>query len=565
MTSFIYSIIYLFTAGNYTQNKFWSCLSHMASSLRYPTQFNTRYKITVLLSCSLVLTIPACSTLPKQIPQPMEYAFNTETDHTSLAKIVLPLREKNPDLTGYRVLYDPLEAIAARIHLIDKSEKTLDLQYYIWDNDKIGSLALHSIIKAADRGVKVRLLMDDNNAKKMEGIYLALDQHQNIEVKLYNPYRFRHYRAMDMVLDLKRINRRMHNKSFIADNQVALIGGRNMSNQYYNVSENYQFSDVDVMLVGSASDEIIHSFDEYWNDDYAFPVKQIVNPKHYTLRFDSLKQQLEQHAQNVTVQNYLDLAIRSHAFENWLNNSIQFDWVTAEVVSDSPIKIKAKAKKEQYLNFQLINHLEKPEYSIDIVSAYFVPEKKGAQMLGQLAQNDVQVRVLTNSFRANDVFLVHAFYGKYRKALLSNGVDLYEFLAAPETENLNENTQEIAEKAKVSLKGLSRSSLHAKMMAIDEKQVFIGSFNFDPRSAYLNTEIGVLLNSPSLAKTIHQTMDQNLSKYAYQLVLNANHQINWKIQHHDGNVKTYSSEPNMKWWQKAGIKIISWLPVEGFM
>lgn len=544
----------------------------MAQSSHPTTQLDTgklrhssTYKSAVLLSCSLIVGIPACTTLPKQTPQPIEYAFDTETQQTSLAQIILPLREQNPDLTGYHVLYDPLEAIAARIHLIDKAEKTLDLQYYIWDNDKIGSLALHSIIKAADRGVKVRLLMDDNNAKKMEGIYLALDQHKNIDVRLYNPYRFRHYRAMDMVLDLKRINRRMHNKSFIADNQIALIGGRNMSNQYYNVSDSYQFSDVDVMLVGSASDEIIHSFDEYWNDDYAFPVKNIVNPRHYSLRFDSLKQQLEQHSQTITVQNYLDLANRSHAFEKWLNSSIQFDWVKAEIVNDSPSKIRAKAKKEQHLNFQLLNRLEKPEQSVDIISAYFVPEKKGEKMLSELAQNNIHVRVLTNSFTANDVFLVHAFYGKYRKNLLNNDVELYEFLSAPETENLNANTDELAEKAKVSLKGLSRSSLHAKLMAIDQKQVFIGSFNFDPRSAYLNTEIGVLLDSPNLAKSVHQTMDQNLSKYAYKLVLDANNKINWKIKRHDGSIKTYHKEPKMKWWQKAGVKVISWLPLEGFM
>ena len=531
----------------------------------YKLRSSTSTKTAVLLSCSMILGVPACSTLPKQIPQPIEYAFDTETKQTALAQIVLPLREQNPNLTGYRVLYDPLEALAARIHLIDKAEKTLDLQYYIWDNDRIGALALDSIIKAADRGVKVRLLMDDNNAKKMEGIYLALDQHKNIDVRLYNPYRFRHYRAMDMVLDLKRINRRMHNKSFIADNQIALIGGRNMSNHYYNVSDNYQFSDVDVMLVGSASDEIIHSFDEYWNDDYAFPVKQIVNSRHYSLRFEGLKQQLDEHSQSINVQNYLNLANRSHAFEQWLNSGIQLDWVKAEVVNDSPSKIRAKAKKEQHLNFQLLKHLEKPEQSVDIISAYFVPEKKGEKALSELAQNNIHVRVLTNSFNANDVSLVHAFYSKYRKNLLKGDVELYEFLSVPETENLNANTDEIAEKAKVSLKGLSRSSLHAKLMAIDQKQVFIGSFNFDPRSAYLNTEIGVLLDSPNLAKSVHQTMDQNLSKYAYKLALNANNKINWKIKRHDGSTKPYLKEPKMKWWQKAGIKVISWLPIEGFM
>ncbi len=519
----------------------------------------------VLLSCSLVLTLSACSTLPKQQTQPVEYAFNTPTDDTSLAKIVLPLREQNPNLTGYHVLYDPLEALAARIELINKAEKSLDLQYYIWDNDKIGALALHAMIKAADRGVKIRLLVDDNNAKKMEGIYMALDQHANIDVKLYNPYRFRHFRPVDMVLDLKRINRRMHNKSFIADNQIALIGGRNMSNQYYNVSDNYQFSDVDVMLVGAASDEIIHSFDEYWNDDYAFPVRQLVNPRHYSLRFDSLKQQLDDYNQEATVVNYLDLANRSHAFDDWLNNKIQFDWVKAEVVKDSPSKIKSKAKKEEHLNFQLLNRLDKPEQSVDIVSAYFVPEKKGAERLKNLRADGVKVRVLTNSFQANDVPLVHAFYSKYRQDLLENDVQLYEFLSRPDAENLNTNTKELAEKSKVSLKGLSRSSLHAKLMAIDEKQVFIGSFNFDPRSAYLNTEIGVLLNSPRLAKAVHYTMDENLSKYAYKLVLNADQQINWKIKLSNGQTRIYPREPKIKWWQKAGVKFISWLPLEGFM
>ncbi|WP_313043505.1 phospholipase D family protein [Acinetobacter sp.] len=519
----------------------------------------------VLLSCSLVLTLSACSTLPKQQTQPVEYAFNTPTDDTSLAKIVLPLREQNPNLTGYHVLYDPLEALAARIELINKAEKSLDLQYYIWDNDKIGALALHAMIKAADRGVKIRLLVDDNNAKKMEGIYMALDQHANIDVKLYNPYRFRHFRPVDMVLDLKRINRRMHNKSFIADNQIALIGGRNMSNQYYNVSDNYQFSDVDVMLVGAASDEIIHSFDEYWNDDYAFPVRQLVNPRHYSLRFDSLKQQLDDYNQEATVVNYLDLANRSHAFDDWLNNKIQFDWVKAEVVKDSPSKIKSKAKKEEHLNFQLLNRLDKPEQSVDIVSAYFVPEKKGAERLKNLSADGVKVRVLTNSFQANDVPLVHAFYSKYRQDLLEHDVQLYEFLSRPDAENLNTNTKELAEKSKVSLKGLSRSSLHAKLMAIDEKQVFIGSFNFDPRSAYLNTEIGVLLNSPRLAKAVHYTMDENLSKYAYKLVLNADQQINWKIKLSNGQTRIYPREPKIKWWQKAGVKFVSWLPLEGFM
>ena len=525
----------------------------------------TYNKSMLAIYCSIAITVTGCSTLPKhKIESIPETTLQVDTAQTTLAQIIQPLQEQHPDLTGYLVLFEPLEALATRLSLIDKAEKTLDLQYYIWDNDKVGALALHALIRAADRGVKIRLLIDDNNAKSTEGIFLALAQHPNIEVKLFNPYRFRKYRALDMILDLKRINRRMHNKSFIADHQVALIGGRNMTNQYYNVSDNYQFSDVDVMLVGTAVKDISHSFDEYWSHEYAYKVQEVVKQSAHHLSYESLKRQLDEHYERVTVQNYLDLTSNSQAIDSLMSRDIQLDWVKAEVVKDSPDKIKSKAKKKEHLNFQLIQHLEQPEKNVDLISAYFVPEKKGAKMLTDLAKDGVKVRVLTNSFKANDVAVVHAFYGKYRQNLLEHGVQLYEFLPALNKNDLDKNTEDLAKKAKVSIKGLSRSSLHAKLMALDEKQVFIGSFNFDPRSAYLNTEIGVLLNSPPLAQAVHTTMDENLSKYAYKLVLDANKKITWQRQTPQGPV-IYTKEPRMKWWQRAGIKMLSWLPIEGFM
>ncbi|HBO73010.1 MAG TPA: phospholipase, partial [Acinetobacter sp.] len=372
----------------------------------------TYNKSMLAIYCSIAITVTGCSTLPKHTIEPTSQpTLQINTADTTLAQVIQPLQQQHPNLTGYHVLYEPLEALAARLRLIDKAEKTLDLQYYIWDNDKVGALALHALIGAADRGVKVRLLIDDNNAKHTEGIFLALAQHPNIEVKLFNPYRFRKYRAIDMILDLKRINRRMHNKSFIADHQVALIGGRNMTNQYYNVSDNYQFSDVDVMLFGTAVNDISKSFDDYWNHEYAYDVREIVNPKSHRLSYESLKQQLDDHYKKVTVQNYLDLTDRSQSIDALINRDISLDWVKAEVVKDSPDKIKSKAKKQEHLNFQLINHLEQPEKNIDLISAYFVPEKKGAKILGDLAQDGVKARVLTNSFKANDVAVVHAFYG----------------------------------------------------------------------------------------------------------------------------------------------------------
>lgn len=532
---------------------------------QFNNKLNSRhFHFALLLSSATLLGVSGCSTLPKQYPLTPEYVYDTDTQQTTLAKIIEPLKVQHPELTGYHVLYDPLKAFAARIQLIDRAEKTLDLQYYIWDNDKIGALALYKIIQAADRGVKVRLLIDDNNSKSMEAVYLALDQHANIQVRLFNPYRFRQLRPIDMVLDLKRINRRMHNKTFTADHQVSLIGGRNMSDHYYNSSDNYQFSDVDVMLVGKAVEDISDSFDQYWNDNYAYPVLQIVSPTHNTLRYEGLKQQLINNYQQASVQNYLNISNRSNDFDHWLEQHNDWEWVKAEVVKDSPDKIRAKAKKEQQLNFQLQNRLEVPTDDVDLISAYFVPEKSGTAKIGQLSQDGVHVRILTNSFKANDVSLVHAFYAKYRKDLLKSGVELYEFLPALSDEQLTETTKDLSKQAKINLKGLSRSSLHAKLMSVDNKQVFIGSFNFDPRSAYLNTEIGVVLDSPPLAKMVHQTIDQHINRYAYKLVLDENGKINWHLQTND-NTLIYTKEPKVKWWQKVSLKIISWLPLEGFM
>lgn len=516
-----------------------------------------------LLTLSLLFGIHGCSTLPHQVPQKLSYASDIDTSKTDLAKLVTPLRDQNPDLTGYHTLFNPLEAIAARLMLIHQAQKTLDLQYYIWNNDKIGALALYEIIQAADRGVKVRLLIDDNNAKKMEGVLLALDQHTNIEVKLYNPYKFRNLRPLDIVLDLKRVNRRMHNKSFIVDNHIALIGGRNMSNQYFYASDNYQFSDLDVMLVGKAVDDISNSFDDYWNDTYAYPVRQIVNAQKHQLRYPDLKQQLTEHYQRITVQNYLNLVNHANEFNNWLYHSLELDWVKAEVVKDSPAKIHGTALPEDYLQMQLNQYLNVPNHNLDVISAYFVPEKHGTTMLSELAKKGVNVRVLTNSFKANDVWLVHAFYSKYRKPLLEHGVTLYEFLPALSVKALNPYTKEISKEAKISLKGLSRSSLHAKVMALDD-QVFIGSFNLDPRSSKLNSEIGVLLNSPSLAQAVHETMNENINYYSYQLYLNPKHEIEWKRQVALGE-RVYTKEPRMHWWQKAGLTFISWLPLEWLM
>lgn len=515
-----------------------------------------------LFILTILSWLSACSTLPpRESNTKRSYSTDIDSSGTYLATTFEPLKQQHPNLTGFHVLYDPQQALITRLQLIDRAQKSLDLQYYIWENDRVGALALAALLRAADRGVQVRLLIDDNNSKGLESAYVALAQHPNIQVRVFNPYRFRNLRVLDILLDFNRITRRMHNKTFIADHQVGLIGGRNMSNQYYNVGENFQFSDMDVVLVGQAVNDISHSFDEYWNHDYAYPIHQVTRHQAQRLTPDALAKQLEENWLKNNVEDYLSILSSSLSFDEWFNEKLNLQWVNAMVVKDAADKIKKNAAQEQHLSFQLANILNQPEYAVDLISAYFVPSDKEVDVFQRLAQQGTDIRILTNSFQANDVPIVHAFYAKRRKSLLEQGVELYEFLPVlPNTATFSERVQHLASKKNV-MEGQSRSSLHAKLMAIDDQKVFIGSFNFDQRSVYLNTEIGVVLDSPTFATAVRKNMDDNLLKYAYKVELDEQGNLMWKTQ--VGNkIHVFHQEPNMQWWQKLTLKLLSLLPIE---
>lgn len=513
----------------------------------------------MLIVGTTCLTVTACSTLPVRQAVEPSYAHQIQTNQTSLSQLFAKQRKQAPHLTGYHVLFDPTHALLARLELIERAEKAVDLQYYIWDNDKVGMLAVATLVRAAERGVKVRLLIDDNNAKKMQDVYYALDQHPNIEVRLFNPYRFRHFRLLDILLDSKRITRRMHNKTFIVDYQVALIGGRNMSDQYYNVGENYQFSDMDVALVGKAVYDIRDSFDQYWNHDYAYAAAQF-GKKKPKLDYVQLKQNTEQIWRESQIAQSLK-AMDRKTFSRWLNQELKLEWVDAKIVSDPADKIANTAEPTSYLAYRLKDILNVPTQQVDLVSAYFVPQERDLGLLTILQQQGIQARILTNSFKANDVPIVHAFYAKKRKAILQQGAELYEFLPVLPLSLTHRQRIKLFGEQKFNREGLGRSSLHAKFLALDHKQVFIGSYNFDPRSTYLNSEIGVVLNSPKLAKAVHQSMEKELLNYAYKVELDPKQRLIWKQKTDDGII-IHDKEPQVKWWQRLALKFVSILPIE---
>lgn len=523
----------------------------------------------VLLVLACIFSLQACTSLPSRYVVPASY-HQTDTQDTALGQIATTLQPK-PDhlqnnqknnLTGYQLLYDPIDAISARLLLIKKAQKSLDLQYYIWQNDNVGALACEALIQAADRGVKIRLLLDDNNTKGMDAILLALSQHPNIEVRLFNPFIHRNIRSIDYAFDFKRTNRRMHNKVFIADGQFAIIGGRNISNQYFDAGESFQFSDIDVMLAGQVVPEISQSFDNYWNYQAGYPAQQMIKAKNHRLTLESLRLQLAKHHAKEEVQKYLELVKNDLEFEQWLQSEPALEWVTYRLVQDAPEKIDKDANPSEHLAFQLQHAVGMPTQQVDIISAYFVIDHQVKERLAGLSRQGVKVRILTNSFAANDVKIVHAFYAQNRQFLLENNIELYEFM--PVIKNNGLWRKKRSKRKLLNIKGTSDASLHAKMMQVDRQQVFIGSFNFDLRSANINTEIGVILDSAQLARQVSEEIDRNILNVSYRLHLDEKGHLLWDENTPEG-IKTYTKEPNVNLINKVGLKAVTLLPIAGLM
>ena len=462
-------------------------------------------------------------------------------------------------LTAYLALDDAFSSIASRLHLINKAKYNIDLQYYIWENDSIGHLMLAELLKAADRGVKIRLLIDDQNGTKLDATLKQLAAHPNFEIKLFNPYKFRKLRVIDYAFRLKHINQRMHNKLIIADGAIAVTGGRNISREYFDASDNFQFTDMDILFYGTAVQHANDVFHEFWNDNLSYSVPQLLGNGNQE-QLSKLRQYYE-----LTALQKDQLKKRIELAEKQINKHLKdrpINWAKAHFIADSPNKIRGEATHDQLIYSQMLNIMGEPKQHLELVSAYFVPTRKGTDYLVNLSKNDVRIRILTNSFLANDVAVVHAFYQKYRHDLLQNGIKLYEF--KPYIERNKRTWYEVVTGNVIPAKGKNTSSLHAKFFDIDG-MVFIGSFNFDPRSANLNSEVGLVVESDVLQKYISRSLDQYLPQIAYELKLNKQGEIIWLDQHKDGSIVEYKHDPETTKFQRFAMQAVSYLPIEWMM
>lgn len=493
---------------------------------------------------------------------------NAISDQSSgpLADGARQLAANHSGLSGVHMLNDGRSAFAVRVALARAAAHTLDVQYYIWKGDLSGSLLLNELRAAAARGVRVRLLLDDNGIAGLDEPLAAFDRHPNVEVRIYNPFTIRKPKLVGYLADFPRLNRRMHNKSFTADGVATVIGGRNVGDEYFGARDDGLFADLDLLAIGPAATDVESQFDAYWNSASAYPADRIL-PRVPAERIAAIAAAAEAATRDPRAQAYLKTIAGLPIIEQLKSATLEFEWAKVTMVSDDPQKTLGRADKSQTLWGRLTAALGVPRRSLDLVSGYFVPTSAGVATLGKLARDGTKVRVLTNAFETTDVGIVHSGYAGRRKALLEAGVTLFETRAPasgddlPHTRFLGSGSGSGGSTGSGPVLRSSASMLHAKTFAVDGQRIFVGSFNFDPRSMHLNTELGFLIDSPTLANGMNQAFAEQIPARSYQVILTPAGTLQW-VERDNGRILRHDVEPGTTWFTRTATWCLSHLPIE---
>ncbi len=483
-------------------------------------------------------------------PQQLGRRAQRDGAGTRLGRAIAPLLDSHANLSGVVALQSGRNAFAMRMRLADAAERSLDARYYLWHRDLTGTLLLDALRRAADRGVRVRLLLDDYGTSGMDDILAALNTHENIEIRLFNPFKFRKFRLLGFLFHFARLDRRMHNKSFTVDDEATVIGGRNVGNEYFGADRDDTFIDLDVLAIGPVVDAVSSDFERYWNCACSRPVGDILPPV-APERILALKSAAASLTEGPAALTYMSALDESPFVKQLLAHALDFEWTQVQMMSDDPAKGLGMAPDDELLWTRLKRVIKHSENALKLISAYFVPAAEGQRFFSAMAAGGVEVAVLTNSLEANNVPIVHAGYTKRRKALLEAGVVLYEFKKSSSTPL----------PASHATTGSSGSTLHAKTFSIDGARIFIGSFNFDPRSARLNTEMGFLIESPALAQSVVDSFARSLPQHAYEVRLTPERHLIW-IEHRKDKEIVHTTEPGAGMWKRFWVLLLSKLPIE---
>ena len=514
-------------------------------------------RLQALVLVLLVAGLSACATVDFDYPKSESTALQN-TDDTYLGKDIAWRREEHPDEGAFYLLTDGIEALAARLLMARRAERSIDAQYYLITNDMIGKAFIGSLLEAADRGVRVRLLLDDIQTQGYDAGMAALDSHPNFEVRIFNPFGQRGSRA-GSITDFSRVNRRMHNKSFTVDNQITIIGGRNIAAEYFAARADVNFGDVDVIGAGEVVGDVSNMFDTYWNHRAAAPVPAFAKmPDDPAAALETLRSRLEEALETARASPYAE------AFgDSWQalidTDADEFTWAPYQLVYDSPDKSDKKlAAEAASITTPLAEVISGAQSEVVIVSPYFVPLKSGVAFLSELAARGVDVSVVTNALAATNHSVVHSGYVPFRKPLLENGVKLYEIRPDAAVAGTERSGIELDRGGR----GAAIATLHTKAFAVDRQHLFIGSFNWDPRSVDINTELGVIIDSPSLTGAAVERFRQQLNRMAYEVVLNDKGKVRW-IDNAGDEPVVLDKEPQTGFWRRFSVGFYRILPIKG--
>lgn len=525
-----------------------------------------RFFLCLLLILCLAVAALFAVTMPDELKRPdaNDYARHASTaiaqdSSTSLGMALADDEQTHPGQSGFRLLTTGTESLHYRMALIQAAEKSLDLQYYAIHDDVSSNLLLEAVLRAAARGVRVRFLIDSISMKEVGESLSVLDKVKNVEIRVFNPLVTRDQsfisRITGTAADLGKATRRMHNKSMIADNQLAIMGGRNLGDEYFDGNADSNFKDTDIVTAGPVTARLSHNFDEYWNCDDSFPIELIRKPESPRNDVAELKTRLKQRWESELKTEEGRKMLQSDLPHRLKDGEVSLIWARAEVTADKADKVDDKNAASKPME-RIKALLEDAGKEFIVVSPYFVPQKEGVDLLKGLTGRGIDVKVLTNSLASTDVVAVHTGYKRYRKAVLESGVKLYEFKATG------------GQRPKQRLLGASapaRASLHAKLYVIDRRKVMIGSFNFDPRSISLNTELAVLVDSPQIASQVIEMFNQAVApRSSYRLEGQGQGddlRITW-ITEKDGKEARFSSDPQAGFWRNVQASLISLLPIE---
>lgn len=501
---------------------------------------------------ALVVVLSGCARLPpREIPdEPPLVSVIDSPLYQEIEKLGL----KYQGDSGFELLSDGMEALAVRLRLIQAAQVSLDVQYYIWHDDLVGQVMANRLLKAADRGVQIRLLLDDLDTSGKDKPLRILSHHPNIDVRLFNPFPDRAFRWTSFIRDGARLNRRMHNKSLTADGALTVVGGRNIGDEYFDASRSVRFSDIDVLAVGPVALSVRAAFNNYWKSRYSYPIEQLValdgNPDEALYQF---RQRSEAAYEKALDSEYAEAVRARWDVVGRIDESHKVNWGDWQLFADKPEKLDgSKVDAKTHIAPHLGKLLNEADTEILLISPYIVPGDAFTRFLAKKVAEGISVSIMTNSLASNDVAMVHAGYKKYREPLLKSGVRLYEFKPTSSVED----TQRI----NLSWLGSTRASLHGKYFILDREQMFVGSFNMDPRSVALNTEMGILYQDKQTASQIASSFESYVENVAYELKLRDG-DIIWETTE-NGKQVILDTEPQTTWWQRVMLNILSWVAPE---